>query len=151
MVMLALLTDVDTQEGSVSFNLIVTDLKRMYPQPAEDEKPSATGLCEADVERWSAAMGCPKAVLYDQIATYLALGYYNSQLTFYFCDAIANSIHTVITFGDVERPELFAQVFLAFDSGEYYHNNNRDEDPEQTYTRPRIAQIIKDYRLSEPL
>jgi hypothetical protein len=31
---------------------------------------------------------------------------------------------------------------LAFDEGEYYHNNNRDEDPIEVYTRPMIARIV---------
>jgi hypothetical protein len=38
---------------------------------------------------------------------------------------------------------LFWSVFLAFDNGEYYHDNNREEDPEEVYTRPMIEQILK--------
>ena len=33
----------------------------------------------------------------------------------------------------------FWQVYLAFDEGEYYHGDNRDEDPVEAYTRPLVA------------
>jgi hypothetical protein len=35
------------------------------------------------------------------------------------------------------------KCFFAFDEGEYYHGNNRQEDPEATYTRPLIARIVE--------
>jgi hypothetical protein len=63
-------------------------------------------------------------------------------LTFAFCDAVVNDLHGVITFANELRPGLFWEVFLAFDEGEYYHGNNRDEDPAEIYTRPLIAHII---------
>jgi hypothetical protein len=39
-------------------------------------------------------------------------------------------------------PQIFWDVHSAFDEGEYYHGNNRDEDPVEVYTRPMIARVI---------
>ena len=88
-------------------------------------------------------IGEPRAVLYDRIAAYLVLGFYNSELTFEFCDAVVNDIHGIISFTDEVRPDLFGQVYLAFDEGEYYHGDNRDEDPVEVYTRPLVARIVE--------
>ncbi len=44
-----------------------------------------------------------------------------------------------------ETPALFWDVFNAFDEGEYYHDIDHKEDPVETYTRPLIAEIIKNY------
>ncbi len=90
-------------------------------------------------------MGISRAALYDQIAIHLARGFHNSDMTFTFCDAIVTDIHQVIIDANEERPGLFWRVYLAFDEGEYYHNNDRDEDPEEVYARPQIAQIIESH------
>lgn len=90
----------------------------------------------------AALAGKSRAVLYDEIAIYLALGFYKSNLTFEFCDAIVNDIWGIITTADEDRPDLFWQIFLAFDEGEYYHGGNRDEDPIEVYTRPMVTRIV---------
>lgn len=77
--------------------------------------------------------------MYDRIAIYLARGFNCSELSFEFCDAIANDVHGVITFADEDRPDLFWKVYLAFDEGENYHGDNREQDPVEVYTRPQIA------------
>ena len=79
--------------------------------------------------------------LYDRIGLYLARGFQNWQLTFEFCDAVVNDLHSVITFADKARPALFWKVYLAFDQGEYRHENDEPEaDPVQTYTHPMVAE-----------
>jgi hypothetical protein len=54
-----------------------------------------------------------RSELYDRIGLYLARGFQNSQLTFEFCDAVVNDLHSVITFADEARPALFWKVYLA--------------------------------------
>jgi hypothetical protein len=73
----------------------------------------------------------------------LARGFYSSELTFNFRDAVINDLHGVISFADEERPVLFWEVFLAFDSGEFYPNTDRSKGPAEVYTRPMIARIIE--------
>jgi hypothetical protein len=123
----------------MSFDDVKADLVGLYQIHADD--PEAR-LREGDVQRWSASLGIPRAELYDRIAIYLALGFNCSELSFEFCDAIVNDVHGVITFADEDRPALFWKVYLAFDEGEYYRGDNREQDPVEVYTRPQIAQIV---------
>ena len=77
--------------------------------------------------------------MYDQIAARLAFGFHASEVSFSFCDAVVNDIHAVISLCNENRPNLFWEVFLAFDAGEFYPASDRDRDPVDTYTRPQIA------------
>jgi hypothetical protein len=121
---------------------ILTELKVLYKDQLGYPHPPVPGLTEADVKRWSALLDEPRSTLYDQIAMNLALGFHASEMTFAFCDAVVNDLHGVIILADEHRHALFWEVFLAFDEGEYYHGNNRDEDPVEVYTRPMIARIV---------
>jgi hypothetical protein len=132
----------DPQGNSVDFDVVTSDLHAIYQARSGVPNSESIRLNEDNVRRWTELLGEPRAVLYDRIATYLARGFNNSELPFTFCDAVANDIHGVITSANEDRPELFWKVFLAFDEGEYYHNNNRDEDPVEMYTRPEIARIV---------
>ena len=130
----------------MSFDLVLSDLGRMNQTPSGYE--DRTRLEAADVLRWSAALGCTRAALYDQLALYLAHGYNNDNLTFYYCDGVVNDLWSII--GQLDGsvgPELWWKVFEAFDQGEYYHDDRRDTDPEELYTRPMIAAIVADHPL----
>ena len=121
---------------------ILAELQDMYKDQVGFPHPPVPGLTEADVQRWSALLDVPRSMLYDQIAMHLAYGFHASEMTFAFCDAVVDDLHGVITSADEHRPKLFWDVYLAFDEGEYYHQNNRDEDPVEVYTRPMIARIV---------
>jgi hypothetical protein len=118
-----------------SFDVVATDLFRLYG-------PNGEGLTEQDVSRWSEWTALDRGKLYDQIALFLACGFHNGGLPFDFCDRVVNDIHAVIINADEFRPEIYWETYLAFDEGEYYHNNNREEDPVELYTKPQIARIV---------
>src|SRR5580700_7802968 len=92
-------------------------------------------LTEEDVERWVAASGWSRSRLFDEIAARLALGFNGSELSFEFCDAVVNDLFGPVTNTSGLRPMVFWEVNSAFDEGEYYHDNNREEDPVDLYTR----------------
>jgi len=121
---------------------VLAELKSMYRGALEGTDAPIVRLSNADIERWSVDLARPRAVLYDLLALRLAQGFHRSEFPFSFCDRVVNHIHGVITIADENRPDLFWSVFLAFDEGEYYHDNNRNEDPVAKYTRPLIAQIV---------
>jgi len=102
-------------------------------------------LTEADVLRWSTGTGWSRRQLFDQIAKGLALGFYTSKLSFEFCDAVVNDLFGPVTNTSGPKPEIFWDVYSAFDEGEYYHGNNREEEPVETYTRPYIDQLVKQW------
>jgi hypothetical protein len=128
----------------MSFEVVLSDLRSIYGVyllPTDQPYPKIR-LKEKDVQRWSTLSGVPRSTLYDQIAIHLARAFYESELTFAFCDWILNDIHGIITTNDEARPELFWKVYLAFDEGEFYHTDKRDEDPAEVYTRPMVAKIL---------
>ncbi len=122
---------------------IICELKTFYIEgvPYRDLDRHLT---ETDALRWSAARGLSRRQLFDEIAKCLALGFYSSELSFEFCDAVVNDLAGPVTNTDGPKPERFWDVYSAFDEGEYYHGNNRDEDPVETYTRPMIDRIVKE-------
>jgi hypothetical protein len=121
-----------------SFDAVATDLFRLYG-------PTGEGLTETDVSRWSEWLQTDRGTLYDRIALFLARGFHNGELPFDFCDRIVNDIHDVIIVADECRPEIYWETYLAFDEGEYFHNNNREEDPVDLFTKPLIARIVEKY------
>src|SRR5665213_3539834 len=121
---------------------VLTELKSMFRTAFAATGAPVVRLSNADIERWSVDLAVPRAGLYDLLALRLAHGFHRGEFPFAFCDWIVNDIHGVITMANEDRPDLFWNVLLAFDAGEYYHDNNRNEDPVAKYTRPLIAQIV---------
>jgi hypothetical protein len=119
---------------------LLAELHVRYPDGATWRE--RLSLSNFDILRWTASTGMPRQDLYDQLAIELARGFNASELSFEFCDAVVNDIHSVIIFNDEQRPHLFWEIYLAFDSGEYYRDDNRDEHPAQVYTRPQIGRIL---------
>jgi len=122
---------------------IISELKTFYI----DEVPYRDldrHLTEVDVLRWSTKSGWSRRQLFDEIAKYLAQGFHTSELSFEFCDAVVNDLFGPVTNTSGPKPEVFWDVYSAFDEGEYYHGNNRDEDPVETYTRPMIDRIVRE-------
>jgi hypothetical protein len=116
-----------------SFQKVWSELTAIYADRREQRPSFASSLKELDIDRWGAYLASSRGHLYDQISLKLARGFADGELDFTFCDAVVNDIHGVITFSGGERPPLFWSVFIAFDNGEYYHDNNR----------PMIEQILK--------
>jgi hypothetical protein len=76
----------------------------------------------------------------------LALCYNASGLSFEFCDMVVNDLPGSVTNTSGPATQIFWDVYSAFD--EYYHGNNRDEDPVEVYTRPMIARLVEVLRTS---
>jgi hypothetical protein len=121
---------------------VVSELKGLYTDQLGFPHSRVAGLTNTDVDRWSDFIAGSRSQLYDQIALFLARGFQASELSFAFCDAVINDLHGIITSADEHRPEFFWSVYLAFDEGEYYHGNNREEDPVEVYTRPMISRVL---------
>jgi hypothetical protein len=121
---------------------IIDELKTFHKEGVE-YRSLERHLTEADVERWSNLCGWSRSQLFDEIAKRLALGYNASELFFDFCDMVVNDLAGPVTNTSGPRPQFSWEVYSAFDEGEYYHDNNREEDPVEVYTRPMIARIVE--------
>jgi hypothetical protein len=127
----------------MDFDAVIRELKALYGDEERLGHPPRIPVPrESEIKRWSFTCGS-RAAFYDQVALYLARGFQSSDLSFEFCDAVANGLFATTSNAEEGCPEFFQAVYLAFDEGEYYHNNNRDEDPVETYTRPMIARILE--------
>jgi hypothetical protein len=110
--------------------------------PGDWQTSQPSRITNQNVLEWSEATGLPRSALYDAIALKLATGFQRNAFDFGFCDHVVNELHAVISIQNEARPALFWSVFLAFDAGEYYHNNDRSIDPVEAFTRPLIATIV---------
>jgi hypothetical protein len=137
----------------MSFAAVMTELEEMHRadlQRSPQERFGHILLTDDHIGRWGISAAMSRSELYDRIAIYLARGFYRSKLEFTFCDGIVNDVHAVITKADERRPELFWEVFLAFDAGEFYRNNDRSRDPVEVYTRPLIAKVVEKHSTDYP-
>lgn len=113
--------------------LVYADWQRFQPARIDNQ----------DITNWSEATGLSRSALYDAIALKLALGFQRRTVEFAFCDQVVNDLHAVISVRNEARPELFWSVFLAFDAGEFYRDDDRSIDPVEAFTRPQIAAILR--------
>jgi hypothetical protein len=130
----------------MSFDAVLSDLRSMYGAyllPATDPDVRLVRLTEDNVKRWDELAGGTRKSLYGEIALYLARGFHASELTFDFCDWIANDLFGIMTSGpESDWSEDFYEVYSAFDEGEHSRSDKPGEDPIEAYTRPLIARIV---------
>jgi hypothetical protein len=123
---------------------IITRLQTAYT-PGDWQIVQQVLITDREIAEWSEKTGLLRSNLYDALALRLAFGFHNHSFDFDFCDQVVNDLHAVISVQNEDRPELFWNVFLAFDAGEFYPNGDRSIDPVEAFTRPQIAQIIRKY------
>jgi hypothetical protein len=123
---------------------IITTLQTAYI-PGNWETVQQVLITDGEVAEWSEMTGLLRSDLYDALALRLALGFHNNSFDFGFCDQVVNDLHAVISVQNEDRSELFCNVFLAFDAGEFCPNGDRSIDPVEAFTRPQIAQIVRRY------
>src|SRR6185436_6138828 len=123
---------IDSNSVSMSIDAVLAELRSIYCVDQFQTKkpdPPSVHLTEADIKRWSTLTGRPRDSLYNEIALHLARGFHASELTFEFCDAVVSDVFGIITATRSEWPDLFFEIFCAFDEGEYYHRDKPNEDP----------------------
>ena len=123
---------------------IITYLQTAYI-PGNWETVRKVLITDREIGKWSEKTGLLRSDLYDALALRLAFGFHKNSFDFGFCDQVVNELHGVISRHNEDRPELFWNVFLAFDAGEFYPNGDRSIDPIEAFTRPQIAQIVRQH------
>jgi hypothetical protein len=103
-------------------------------------------ITNEDVGRWSSGSGSSLSEIYDVLAMHLAVGFRKQVFDFGFCDDILNQLQGNVLQSHEDWPNLFWDVFLAFDAGEYYHSgDDRIIDPVEKYTKPLLDAAIAEY------
>lgn len=107
----------------------------------------AVRFSEDDVERWAVSTGLCKLDLFDAIGASFAVAYHKHQSDFFFCDWLVNNlvnhVYNGFVSGNEKWPNLFYDVYLAFDAGEYFRPGEEELDAGEVYTRPLIGEIMK--------
>jgi hypothetical protein len=116
--------------------------ERRYP-PGLIQANSEPLFTEADLQSWATSTGLDKPGLLDALALALAHDYDEGELSYSQCDLIVNFLHSSAYWSHFALPDVFFAVYLAFDAGEYYHDNDRTKDPEREYTRPQISELLR--------
>ncbi len=115
-------------------------LEKLKLQFAAD--PTARTSLDKTFEKWISESNVSEAEALDSISERLAYGYSTKELDFEFCSALMRRLRTYAA----KRvwPPLFVAVFVAFDSGEFYHEESdpRDVEPSELHTRPLIDAIL---------
>ncbi|TKB50037.1 hypothetical protein [Ferrimonas aestuarii] len=119
------------------------EIERILAQAATESLPYDSAVNLAQQHQLSFAEFA------DGIALAIAIGYRQHRYPFEFADGVANWLFGFMTsevFLSANQntlPELAAEVYDAFDCGEYLREQDGDEiDPAEKYTRPRIEAIL---------
>jgi hypothetical protein len=98
----------------------------------------------ADVMIWAGSTSNPE--FYNSIALRIAEQYSCGALTYEVCDHIVNDLWQVVQDCYIPLhnavPDMFYDVFLAFDAGEYHRTADLSDDPVAKYTKPMIEEIL---------
>ena len=96
-----------------------------------------------EVNECCVLMGVTVKELCDKLSRHVAIAYANRNLDFQFCDGVMNNLMAfVVTNQHGWLPDFSFEVFLAFDSGEFYPDAVRDVSPEDRFTRPMIVKLL---------
>jgi hypothetical protein len=113
----------------MSIDDVIEELKFIYKLTLRGEVADYERVSKEVIETWTINLSVSRSDLYDSIALYLAHAFHEQRFPFIFCDAIVNDIAGMIFSSQQELPDLFWDVFLAFDAGEYSRSRNRNENP----------------------
>jgi hypothetical protein len=129
----------------MSAEAVLQELKEIRQAGTGKPYSRKAHLTADHIQKWSALLCQSEAHLYDQIAIYLARGFHSYELDFEFCDALVNDIYgLIVSSPDAHLPDLFYEVYSAFDEGEFWHKGQpRENDPVDFYARPLIAGIVE--------
>ena len=134
---------------------VIAELKERLVKTFDDSNWTPTRcwgeldrITASDVDRWCRLGGLTRDQLYDGVALHLAHDYDQRKLPFGFCDVVINDLFGLSVSGEPYGvPELFWEVFEAFDAGEFHRQPDKSDDPETDFTRPMIAEFVTNHPL----
>ena len=101
---------------------------------------------DEDLDRWAANLGVSWLRALDMIGAELARRYNNREVSYEFGDSLANDLESTLISRHQRVPEngwptLWAEVYDAFDAGEWQRKDDPD-CPVKKFTDPHIAHIV---------
>ncbi|WP_374513052.1 hypothetical protein [Brevundimonas sp.] len=135
-------------------SFVISELRRLIGPEWRDE----WSVCQAawvKVSGFAMTAGVTETEAYDLIGEALARAYALGQTSYEDADLIANNLYGAWVLNRQSSdppspwPELFLEVYLAFDGGEYRRTDNPTHDPVVDCTDPAIAEILKRLNASQ--
>lgn len=99
-------------------------------------------LTTEDLGQWSEQARLPLERLLDELAIEVARLFHRHEITYRVGDLMMNNLFFAATDSTIVWGDVFQSIYDAFDAGEYYHEEERNREPHEDYTRPTIAQIL---------
>ena len=131
--------------GAIISEIQLRDTEHLGKTAGDPHQQFLCTITIEDVSRWSTAVGMTPRDVCHELSIRLARGFLDGMLSFDLCDKVVNKIDALFIFNEEImgiRTALSWDVYLAFDEGEYYHENNRNEDRVEVYTRPLLLRSI---------
>lgn len=100
-----------------------------------------------DVDLWSSRLSLSVPTFLNEISRALALAYQAGDSSYEFCDSLINDLWAIFMDrvgkpNEIKCPDLFIEVYDAFDAGEYHRSPDKSDNPVADYTDPQIAKIV---------
>jgi hypothetical protein len=100
-----------------------------------------------DLDRWANARGLSISDFLDSIGVEIARRYQARERSFDFCDSLVNDLQAELVIRmasneDVRQPDVFIEVYLAFDAGEFHRLADQSDDPIADFTDPLIDAFV---------
>lgn len=133
----------------MSLETIFSELRQRFRNEFEQSDARSPGLAMTEFRGWASSVNLSEDELSNEVALHLAKGFLAGELPFAYCDHIVNCIYPLALERD-RLPEPFWSVFLAFDAGEYFRDDDRSVDPADKYTRPQLIEILSQYSQQSP-
>jgi len=120
------------------------EMSSRLPSAEREFEPIKSLYSQAEFVGWTVEGSLSASELLNELGFAIAVGFYRNELDFDFCDRVANDLFATMNSLCPGGTDLLMSVFLAFDSGEYYHDENHSIHPVDRFTRPRIAEIVEE-------
>ena len=113
---------------------------------ARSDAEGYTYATDDDLDSWASDLGITWLTALDVIGAELARRYHRHDVSYEFGDSLANDLESALIFRheqvpDGAWPKLWAEVYEAFDAGEWQPKDD-SECPVKKFTDPSIAEIV---------
>lgn len=108
---------------------IINELEKNFSARRRYGLPTPIDFPFSIIKEWASVSEITASDLLDDLAKCVAIKYYIKEISY------ESSTFT----------ELFVEIYNAFDAGEYYRDADRNEQPDEFYTRPAVAAIIQKF------
>lgn len=131
---------------SMDAEQIINELEKNFSARRRCGLPTPIDFPFSIIKEWASVSELTASDLLDDLAKCVAIKYYIKEISYESSDWIMNNLFNAVVSSESSTfTELFVEIYNAFDAGEYYRDADRNEQPDEFYTRPAVAAIIQKF------